>query len=317
MKDGFLKHTRRLLCSAAFILVIVVAGPSCRATEPALVVKVKDEINPHKLFSVFVLPEEEIDLEALQIEVTCEARADAGRLTAVRRNQWRYRAPATPGVTFLEISTAAAAQKMRLGVFVLIPFAQLDGEHLNEYRIGTYPEKALNGQSTYSAPSGFVEVTEANQHTYLSPHFQLKQFLCKQAGAFPKYVVLHERLLLALEVILQNVQQAGFRVKTLAVLSGYRTPFYNDIIENKTYSRHIYGDAADIFIDADGNDKMDDLDEDGDVDINDVKILYDLIDRLAGRKEFQPFTGGLGLYKKTSAHNGFVHIDTRGAKARW
>ncbi|MGH7495819.1 MAG: hypothetical protein ACREOO_25965, partial [bacterium] len=74
---------------------------------------------------------------------------------------------------------------------------------------------------------------------------------------------------------------------------------------------------ADIFIDANHDDKMDDLDRDGDVDLDDVKVLYDLIDRLSEREEFQPFTGGLGLYKKTTAHNGFVHIDTRGAKARW
>jgi hypothetical protein len=206
---------------------------------------------------------------------------------------------------------------MRLEVFVVIPFAEVEGEYLKEYRIGAYPEKALDGESAYGAPAGFVEVTEANQNTFLTPHFQLKQFLCKQESGFPKYVVLRERLLLALELILQNVKQAGFRVETLAVLSGYRTPFYNDNIENKAYSRHIYGDAADIFLDADHDGGMDDLDEDGDVDRNDVKILYDLIDRLSGHEEFQPFTGGLGLYKKTAAHNGFVHVDTRGAKARW
>jgi len=129
--------------------------------------------------------------------------------------------------------------------------------------------------------------------------------------------VLHERLLLALEFILLHVRQAGFKVETLAILSGYRTPFYNDNLENKTYSRHLYGDAADIFIDADHDGKMDDLDEDGDIDIYDVKILYDFIDRLSAQADYQPFTGGLGLYKKTAAHSGFVHVDTRGTKARW
>ncbi len=316
MRIVFLEQAQRILFPTAFILAIAAAISSCRAAEPAFVIKIKNEINHHQVFSVFVLPEEEIEIEALQ-DAACETRAEAGSLTLVSRNQWRYRAIATPGRSFLEISVPATSQKMRIGVFVLVPFAQVQGEYLNTYRIGAYPEKALHGESAYGAPAGFVEVTPENQEAFLTPHFQLKQFLCKQAGAYPKYVVLRERLLLALEFILHNIKQAGFRVETLAVLSGYRTPFYNDNIENKAYSRHIYGDAADIFIDADGDDKMDDLDDDGDIDLNDVRILYDLIDRLSGGEEFQIFTGGLGLYKKTAAHSGFVHVDTRGAKARW
>ena len=47
-------------------------------------------------------------------------------------------------------------------------------------------------------------------------------------------------------------------------MSGYRTPFYNRSIGNQTrFSRHVYGDAADIYADDDGDGKMDDLDGDG------------------------------------------------------
>ena len=317
MKEAFCERTRGFWFSASFVFAAAGIIFSCRAAEPAFTVRIRDEVVRLGVFSVFVLPEEEISIEALHIETVCEARAEAGRLTVLGRNQWRYRAPAAPGLSFLDIGAGASSHKMRLGIFVLVPLAQMQGEYLNQYRIGEYPEKALQGQSVYRVPAGFVEVTRENQDTFLTPHFQLKQFLCKQAGDFPKYLVLRERLLLALEFILQHVQEAGFRVETLAVLSGYRTPFYNDNIENTAYSRHIYGDAADIFIDADHDDKMDDLDDDGDIDLSDVKILHDLIDRLSGREEFQPFTGGLGLYKKTSAHSGFVHVDTRGTKARW
>ncbi|MGH7495971.1 MAG: hypothetical protein ACREOO_26765, partial [bacterium] len=240
MSPGCSEAARRISFLAAFMVAMATIC-SCRAAEPVFAIKVKNEINHHPVFSVFVLPDEELAIEALH-NSACEARAEGGRLTVVNRNQWRYRAPALPGASFLEISAPAVTQKMRLGVFVLIPFAKLEDEYLNEYRIGAYPERALrseragNGQSTYGMPSGFVEVTAENQHTFLTPHFQLKQFLCKQAGAFPKYVVLRERLLLALEFILQYVKQAGYRVETLAVLSGYRSPFYNDSIENKAYS---------------------------------------------------------------------------------
>lgn len=308
------------LCPAFFknfACTVLLAAISCRAPEPGLVIKIKEEINPHEIFSVFALPEEELDLEVLHTAAVGVARAQAGQLTASGRNQWRYRAPAAPGVSFLEIVVPQTSSTMRVGVWVLVPFAQLQGEYLNRYRIGRYPERTANGHGRQQAPVGFIEVTEANQNILLTPNFQLKQFLCRQEGAFPKYVVLRERLLLALEFILQKVKAAGFKAETLAVLSGYRTPFYNDGLENASLSRHIYGDAADVFIDANHDGRMDDLDDDGDVDRQDVKILYDLIDRLSAREDFLPFTGGLGWYKKTQAHDGFVHIDTRGEKARW
>ncbi len=297
----------------AFVCALAGAAFSCRTTETGFAVKIKNESNHHPIFSIFVLPEEEIEIEAWHAEAGLEAQAGAGRLVEVSRNKWKYRAPAT-GLSFIEIG---AAWKMRINVFIMISPAQLEGEYLNDYRIGAYPEKAANGHRAGSTPAGFIEVTEANQNIQLTPHFQLKQFLCKQKSGFPKYLVLRERLLLALEFILQKVNDAGYKVETLAVLSGYRTPFYNDGLENKTFSRHLYGDAADIFVDANHDGRMDDLDDDGDVDGSDVKILFDLIDRLSAQEDYKTFLGGLGLYQRTAMHNGFVHIDTRGVKVKW
>ena len=57
---------------------------------------------------------------------------------------------------------------------------RLRGEYLNGYRIGSYPAQALRGLAIYRPPVGFVEVTRENENTFVSPHFQLKQFLCKR-----------------------------------------------------------------------------------------------------------------------------------------
>ncbi|MDX1389079.1 MAG: D-Ala-D-Ala carboxypeptidase family metallohydrolase, partial [Acidobacteriota bacterium] len=181
-----------------------------------------------------------------------------------------------------------------------------------------YPATPLKGLEIYQPPRGFIEVTEANVDTPVAPHFTLRQFLCKQGGGYPKYVVLRERLLLKLELLLEQVNAAGFECDTFHVMSGYRTPYYNRSIGNVKYSRHVYGGAADIFIDVDPRDgNMDDLNGDGKIDVHDAGVLYDLIDGLYGTDFYNAYVGGLGRYKKTKAHGPFVHVDVRGFRARW
>jgi len=62
---------------------------------------------------------------------------------------------------------------------------------------------------------------------------------------------------------------------------------------------------------------MDDLNGDGKIDISDAKVLYDIADTLTGAGDGHLFKGGLGAYKPTSFHSGFVHVDTRGSRVRW
>ena len=130
----------------------------------------------------------------------------------------------------------------------MVPFEISEHQKLNGYRIGQYKQKPLKNNPVYKPPTAFVEVTPQNRDERVSPHFTLGQFISKQASAYPKYLALRERLLLKLEMILEAVKEQGIQVSTLHVMSGFRTPFYNKAIGNPTqYSRHLYGDAADIF----------------------------------------------------------------------
>ena len=143
------------------------------------------------------------------------------------------------------------------------PLSQVKEGQLSRYRIGRYPPQRTIKTVDYKNPRGFVRVTKENSNILLTPHFTLGQFLCKQDSDYPKFIVLQENLLLLLENVLSEVRRSGFNIDTLGFISGYRTPYYNRKIKNVQYSRHVYGDAADIFIDVDKDGRMDDLNGDG------------------------------------------------------
>jgi hypothetical protein len=292
------------------------AGESPHAAEKvSFALRFGDEVNPHRLMSAFVMPGEPLDLETVLAGRRSRFRveADAGELAQREGGGWTWTAPEEPGVHCLRVIDVAAGETMCLNTFVLTPWD--GGETLNGYRIGRYPDEARAG---YEVPRGLVEVTRENLDTWVSPHFQLRQFLCKQESGWPKYVYLRSRLLLKLEMMLEEVNERGIPARSFYVMSGYRTPAYNAAIGNDTtFSRHTFGDAADVFVDRNGNGVMDDLDGDREVTVDDARVLYSMVEALSRETWYRPFSGGLGLYAPAPHRGPFIHVDTRGHEARW
>lgn len=285
----------------------------------AFALRVRGELVPYRVFGVFVLPGEELHLEVAEPHPPGPflLQAAQGEVVSRRTNRWTWRAPGATGLYPLTLAHPASGEATRLNVFVMVPYSRLRNGRLNGYRMGVYPEKALRGLDVYRPPQGFIEVTRENLETRVSPHFTLGQFLCKQASPFPKYMALREQLLLKLEVLLEAVNDRGFRTDSFFVMSGFRTPAYNTSLGNVRYSRHQWGGAADIFIDESPRDGvMDDLNRDGRIDAADADVLYDLFDGLARRRGYD-LVGGLGRYGSTPNHGPFVHVDARGFRARW
>jgi hypothetical protein len=187
---------------------------------------------------------------------------------------------------------------------------------LEGYAIGRYVQTPLRGDPAYLPPAGFVEVSDDDAGLLVSPRLTLGQFLCKQPGD-PRFVALSPPLLEKLEAILDGVAAEGWDPASLVVMSGFRTPAYNRAIGNTTvYSRHLWGDAADIYLDGDGDGVMDDLDGDGRSGEGDARALARLVERvMAEREGLSP--GGLATYRANAAHGPFVHVDARGHRARW
>ena len=227
--------------------------------------------------------------------------------------------PEKPGLYTLEIENSRGGETAVINIFVTVPASQVDGKgYLNGYRIGSYPVKPLRGNTIYLPPKGYVEVTRENANTRVSPNFTLGQFVAKQAQGYPKYVVLRPRLLVKLESILEALNHNGRQTDGLVIMSGYRTPWYNRSIGNVAYSRHAWGGAADMYIDENPKDGvMDDFNGDGVVNRKDAVDLAGFIDDLSRQNKFGDGIGGLGIYGSNSAHGPFVHVDVRGARARW
>jgi hypothetical protein len=296
-------------------------GAEFSAQRAGFSIHVQDIEIPYKIMSIFVMPEEIVKLRIVAdhtIPSEFSIQPSHGQIKHLKENQWQWLAPSLPGHYSLSISRGRKTDSVLLNIFVMVPKKHQQGEYLNGYRIGNYPHILFKGLPNYSPPRGFVEVTADNAETLISPHFRLNQFLCKQNGEYPKYLVLKENLLLKLEVILQEINAKGYRCDSLHVMSGYRTPYYNKEIGNVKYSRHIYGGAADIYIDENPKDEMmDDLNQDGKIDYKDAAIIYEIIDGLYGKPFYKRLVGGLARYKKNVKHGPFVHIDVRGSRARW
>jgi len=202
----------------------------------------------------------------------------------------------------------------------LVPFADKKRGMLGSYRMGSWPAEQRGVSDGYSNPAGFIRVTPENQDTRISEHFRLRDFLTKdQASVWPKYLVLQEGLIDKLELVIGALHSRGIPVSRMSVMSGFRTPQYNDrgvgAGGRAQNSRHQYGDAADVYVDNDGSGQMDDLNRDGSVNTHDARFLARIVDEIEA--EHPELTGGVGIYPATNAHGPFVHVDVRGVKARW
>lgn len=222
-----------------------------------------------------------------------------------------FAAPKTPGTYDLEFRAADGSVEHDVALFVLEPASNVD-EHgrLSGFRMGNYPE---------NTPVGFIRLDEGYGDVKVSPSFRIGQFLChQQPEHWPKYLMISTPNLDRLEILLASLRADGLtEADTFYVMSGYRSPFYNAAIGSATLSRHMYGDATDVYLDHSPRDGiMDDINQDGVVDKKDADFLYDYAAELFGSTDDAP-RGGLGSYSANAVHGPFVHVDGRGRPARW
>ena len=231
--------------------------------------------------------------------------------------------PSRPGIYGIAVELGKARRAIEdLRLVTLVPFAAKKGSKIGLYYLGSWPYEGGEKPRSpaYANPAGFIEVTRENKSARVSEHFKLADFLTKdQADVWPKYLVLDPKLIDKLELVIQELEAEGHPVKHLHIMSGFRTPYYNHTGGNTggraNLSRHMYGDAADVFVDNDRNGAMDDLNGDGRVDTAEAERLARAAERVEAKHP--ALLGGVGIYKACCGHGPFTHVDVRGYRARW
>lgn len=222
-------------------------------------------------------------------------------------------APSSPGMFHLTLLRDGERRVVnQVIVAVLVPFAQKLGTTLNGYRIGTYVAERLG--SRREAPDGFIEIRESDLALAVTTHLRVADFVTRDGQrGWPRYVALDPKLLDKLELVfaevkrLQGASAGADRFLSLDVHSGFRTPSHNRVVKRSAKdSRHTYGDAADVAVDANFDGRF------TAVDSKLVALAVELVE-----KDHPELSGGLGLYTSRRYRTPYVHIDARGRRARW
>jgi uncharacterized protein YcbK (DUF882 family) len=217
-------------------------------------------------------------------------------------------APRRPGLYRLSIMRGGVREILAEPTLaVMVPFSQKLGGQVNGYRIGTYLAERLGGPQ--DRPLGFVEVQPEMLDLAITKHLKLADFVTRddQGDVWPKYVALNPRLLDKLELIFADLGGNVRAELAVDVHSGFRSPAHNARVPLAARdSRHQYGDAADLAIDADA---------DGRITMTDELLVMLAVERV--EEKYPDLVGGLGMYMSRRYRTPYVHIDARGKRSRW
>jgi len=181
--------------------------------------------------------------------------------------------------------------------FPILEYNNLDKDYLEETRSGEKKYKIILSSCNYRI------IKRDDFFKKIVGNFRIKDFVC-QDGAYREclskhnkefYWLIDEKLLQAVNNLQTSLKNKGYDHEAFYIKSGHRHPKRNVEVKGASSSRHIKGQAVDIYIK--------DINKDGKYTSEDKKIILQILeDEVIGNK------GGIGRY---------VHMDVRGKRARW
>ena len=294
--------------------------------------------------------------QASTLSITSQSRMDwvvpAGQVQRVGEGLLEWKAPLQPGNYLIELqinreeiclkttdgqetvlgSGRQSNSTTRFMMLVQYPYDRDGDGQLAGSPVGIYPNEDAENASTYVAmrrdlyrpPEWFVKLTPEVADLHVSQHFRLKDFAPDaDLEKGPAFIVLSFRLIERLESLIMELKASGHEVETLKIARGFLTPNQQLQLNRKgadltEFTRHIYGDAAVLFVDVDGDGLMDDLNRDGEIDVADAEFLGSIVDGI--ERKVRKF-GGMGLLAMPKDPNlprtPCIAIDMRGSRARW
>ena len=224
-----------------------------------------------------------------------------------------------------EVGKVTSAVNTKITVFTIVP-AEPDshGRLAISGKWETYPNPATaeskrvrENARYYMTPLLLCQLSAWKDKTF-APQITGNSFLPlneegkRSADAFIPAPAIINKITLARMIL----QEKGYDPAALRVVSWFRPPSYNKSIGGAGFSRHIYGDGVDVIYDANGDDKMDDMNADGIVDRNDGIALAQIFRQAEAEGAV---TGGIGVYEYDDPKSrlSHVHVDARGYITRW
>ena len=276
---------------------------------PSIELSVNGNQLPENRLAFVVMPGDSVTL-SVQNENTGWS-ATEGYPSTGAGGSFGWRAPRSHGIFYIDVSSGDTIEKYT--VLVPVESCRWRTTSLNSFPIGSYGD----GNNRDHLPEYFIELASTTSGARITTHLTLGQFLCRLEGNYPQYMAFDLRLADKLEAILAAVQEVYPQASDIHNISGFRTPAYNASIGNETTeSLHLYGKAADIWIESwPSNNLMDDIDRNKRVDVYDGEYLVEIVRRL--EVEGTVVTGGASAYRWIPTHGPFVHIDIRGSRAVW
>jgi hypothetical protein len=230
----------------------------------------------------------------------------------------------------------------------LVPYtvdSVIDGK-INGYTVGIFPEtkgprgsgtasvprRILQHRDAYRPPALWYRVDQSTRDLRITPDYRLGDFDLDPRfwpEPYPHYIAIDPNLLLKLDALKERMNQDGFGIKRFDLIYGFRSPHYNltqhhldgNASLKSDYSVHMYGKAADILVDRDGDLVMDDLNRDGKINIEDARVMLRYVDELDRMyiRNGSRLLGGAGVYhhhdfweRGEAAQSPYLHIDVRG-----
>ena len=127
-----------------------------------------------------------------------------------------------------------------------------------------------------------------------------KKHILNKSASNQIYWLINSKLFEKFHELQNELKKLNYNENGFILVNGYRPPKYNEEKGGAKRSRHLLGEAVDIYIQ--------DVNIDGKKNQEDKSIILDLLEsKVIGN------SGGIGRYPGTMS----VHFDVRGKRARW
>jgi hypothetical protein len=251
-----------------------------------------------------------------------------------------FTAPDMPGVYWLEVRLGLGAwpnsplkkggksgnagqdRDLEIACLVGYPSAMLRSGYLNDFELGEYPDPSdKQNPRLYEPPAYFYYLDGSVLGRYISEDIRLGDLGYDGRAPLPQYFALDYELVKKLEVLKDELTRLGLPSRYHFIGGGFISPKSNVERTSRNSaaannSRHMWGEAVDFIIDESPRDEiMDDMNQDGRVDVRDALLVRDIVTELEESGRVKP--GGFGVYAPPRNSQIQMHVDVRGFPTRW